>query len=177
MAQASKYKHVPKGDESNKTLTVALVLDRQFLSSRIRLLIVILNIVTQWCEYIDIIASNIPQMKIKAVSQWTARFNIQRKPEKCWCLLRNLSFGLFSHKKIPGLFQNVSKIPGLSKTLFKFQGFPGLSRTGGHHEYTERKKTRLQYIIYEFLEHKLATKTFVAFQLQEKQGLGCKLEK
>ena len=34
-------------------------------------------------EYIDIIASNIPEMKITAVSQRTARFNIQRKPEKC----------------------------------------------------------------------------------------------
>ena len=147
------------------------MLDRQFPSSRIRLLIVILNIVARWCEYIGIIASNIPQMKIKAVSQWTARFNIQRKPEKYWCLLRNLSFGLIGHKKIPGLFQSFSKIPGLSKTLFKFQGFPGLAGT-----MNILKETRLQYIIYKFLEHKLATKTFVAFQLQEKQGLGCKLE-
>ena len=55
-------------------------------------------------------------MKITAVSQWTARFNIQRKTEKCWCLLRNLSFELFDHKKIPGLFQNFSKIPGHSRT-------------------------------------------------------------
>ena len=61
---------------------------------------------------------------------WTARFNIQRKPEKCWCLFRNLSFGLFDHKKssmtFPGLYPNFSKIPGLSRTLFKFQDFPGL---------------------------------------------------
>ena len=81
-------------------------------------------------EYIDIIASNIPQMKIKAVSQWTATFNTQRKPKKCWCLLGNLSSGLFYHKKksrtVQGLFQNFSKIPGLSRTLFKFQDFPGL---------------------------------------------------
>ena len=69
---------------------------------------------------IDIIASNTPQMKIKAVSQWTARFNLQRKPEKCWCLLRDLSFGLFDHKKIPGL----------SRTL----QIPGISRTGGNHD-------------------------------------------
>ena len=80
-------------------------------------------------EYIDIIASNIPQIKIIAASQWTARFNIQRKPKKWWCLLINLSFGLFDHKKNPALFQNFSKIPGISRTLFKFQDFPGLSRT------------------------------------------------
>ena len=80
-------------------------------------------------EYIDIIASNIPQMKIKAVSQWTARFNIQKNPKKCWCLLRNLSFRLFDHKKIPGLFQNFTKIPGLSRTPFKFQDFSGLVKT------------------------------------------------
>ena len=86
-----------------------------------------------WWEYKDIIASNIPQMKIAVVTQWTARFNIQRKPEKCCCLLRNLSFGLFDHKKIPGLFQDFSKIsvkfldfPGF---FFKFQDFPGLVRT------------------------------------------------
>ena len=82
-----------------------------------------------WWEYIDIIASNIPQMKIAAVTQWTARFNIQRKPEKCCCLLRNLPFGLFDHKKIAGLFQDFSKIsakfldfPGF---FFKFLDFPG----------------------------------------------------
>ena len=33
----------------------------------------------------------------------------------------------------PGLFQNFSKTPGLSRTLFKFQDFPGPSRTGGNH--------------------------------------------
>ena len=70
-------------------------------------------------EYIDIIPSNIPQMKI-AVSQWTARFHILRKPEECCCLLRNLSFGLFDHKILPGLSQDFSKIsekiPGLSRT-------------------------------------------------------------
>ena len=71
-------------------------------------------------EYADITEPNIPQMKIKAVSQRTARFNIQRKPEKCWCLLRNLSFGLSDHKKIPGHFQDFSKI------LAKFQDFPKL---------------------------------------------------
>ena len=71
-------------------------------------------------EYIDIIASDIPQMKIKAVSQWTAIFNIERKPEKCRCLLRNLPFRLFGYKKIPGLCQDFFKISA------KFQGFPGL---------------------------------------------------
>ena len=96
----------------------------QFRGSRTRLIIANLNIVTQWCaENINIIASNIPQMKIIAVSQWTARFNMQRKPEKCWFLLRNLSFGLFDHKKIPGLFQDLSKISA------KFQDFSGLVGT------------------------------------------------
>ena len=80
-------------------------------------------------EYIDITASNIPQTKFIAVSQRTFRFNIQRKPEKCWCLLKNLPFGLFDHKKIPRLFQNFSKIQGLSRILFKFQDFPGLVGT------------------------------------------------
>ena len=42
-------KNVPKRDESNKTLTVALGLDMQFRSSSIRLLIANLNIVTQRC--------------------------------------------------------------------------------------------------------------------------------
>ena len=94
--------------------------------------------------YIDTAASNIPQMKIKATSQWLikqlikqfARF-MQRKPKKCWCLLRNLSFGLFDHKKISGLFQDFSKkisakfqdFPGLSSTSRTFQVFPGLVGT------------------------------------------------
>ena len=97
----------------------------QLWSSRIRLWMAKLNIITQWCaEYnIDIIAPNIPQMKITAVSQWTARFNIQRKPEKCWCLLRNLSFGLFDHKKIPVLFRDFSKIS------VNFRTFQGSFRT------------------------------------------------
>ena len=69
--------------------------------------------------YIDITASNIPQMKITAVTQWTATFNIQRKSKKCWCLLRNLSSGLFDHKKIQDS----------SRTLFKFQDFPELLET------------------------------------------------
>ena len=76
--------------------------------------------------YIDITASNIPQMKITAVTQWTATFNIQRKSKKCWCLLRNLSSGLFDHKKNPGLFQDSFQIPGLSRT---FQDFPELLET------------------------------------------------
>ena len=74
-------------------------------------------------EYIDVIASNIPQMKIKAIT----RFNIQRKPEKYWCLLEISPFRLFDHKKIPGLFHDFSKI------LAKSQDFPELSRTGGNH--------------------------------------------
>ena len=101
----------------------------QFRSSRIRFLIANLNIAVQWCfwEYIDITALNIPQIRITAVSQWTARFNIQRKPKKYWCLLGNLSFGLFDHKK---KFQDFSRtfwkvqFPRLSRTLFKFQNFP-----------------------------------------------------
>ena len=79
--------------------------------------------------YTGIIAPNIPQMKITAVSQWTARFNIQRKHEKCWYLLRNLSVGLFDHKKISGLFQNFSKISGLSTTFQDSFQIPGLSKT------------------------------------------------
>ena len=82
-------------------------------------------------EYIDIIASNISQIKITAVSQWTATFNIQRKPDKCWCLLRNLSFGLFDHKEIPGPFQDFSRISA------KFQDFPGLVGTMNGYQITE----------------------------------------
>ena len=91
--------------------------------------------------YIDTVASNIPQMKIKATSQWLikqlikqfARF-MQRKPKKCWCLLRNLSFGLFDHKKISGLFQDFSKkisakFPGLFPTFQGSLQLPGLSRS------------------------------------------------
>ena len=73
-------------------------------------------------SYIDIIAFNISQMKITAVSQWTATFDIQRKPEKCWCLLR-LTISLLdclTAKEIAGLFQDFSKISA------KFQDFPGL---------------------------------------------------
>ena len=74
--------------------------------------------------YIDTVASNITQMKIKATSQWLikqlikqfARF-MQRKPKKCWCLLRNLSFGLFDHQKISGLFQGSLQLPGLSRSF------------------------------------------------------------
>ena len=90
-----------------------------------------------YIDIIDIIATNIPHMKITAVSQWTARFNIQRKPKKCCCLLRNFSFGLFDHKKNSRTFlwvlQNFSKSPGLSRTLLKFQDFPVLSWTSRSH--------------------------------------------
>ena len=116
----------------------------QFHSSRIRLLISNLNI---WISSASDVLRIYRHYCIQYTwnenqnSQWTARFNIQRKPEKCWRLLRNLSFRLFDHKKIPGIFQDFPKIsaefqdfPGLSKTLFKFQNFPGLSRTGGSHE-------------------------------------------
>ena len=71
-------------------------------------------------EYIDIIPSNIPQMKI-AVRQWTARFHILRKPEECWCLLRNLSLGLFG--KNSRTFQNFS---GLFLNSRYFHDFPRL---------------------------------------------------
>ena len=82
--------------------------------------------------YIDIIASNTPQMKIKAVSQWTAWFNIQSKPEKCWCLLRDLSFGLFDQKKKnPRTFPKFQQNPRTFQDSFQI---PGLSRTGGNHE-------------------------------------------
>ena len=67
-------------------------------------------------------------MKIKAVSQRTVTFNIERKPEKSWYLLRNLSFRLFDRKTFQGLFQDFSKISA------KFQGFPGLCRTDGNHD-------------------------------------------
>ena len=88
-------------------------------------------------EYIDIIPSNIPQMKI-AVSQWTARFHILRKPEECWCLLRNLSLDCLTAKyfqDFPRTFPKFQKkfqdFPELLRTLFKFQEFPGLSKIGG----------------------------------------------
>ena len=63
--------YVPKGDESNKTLNVTLGLVMQFRSSRITLLIAILDINTGLLRIyiIHIIASNIPQLKITAVSQ------------------------------------------------------------------------------------------------------------
>ena len=44
IAQTSKHYHVTKRDESNKTITVTLGLDMQLRSSRIRLLITLLNI-------------------------------------------------------------------------------------------------------------------------------------
>ena len=47
MAHTLKYYHAPKGDESNKTLILALGLHRQFRSSRIRLLMANLNMFTQ----------------------------------------------------------------------------------------------------------------------------------
>ena len=50
-----------------------------------------------------------------------------KEPEKFWYLLRNLSFTLFDHKEIPGLFQDFSKISE------KFQDFPELSRTDGNY--------------------------------------------
>ena len=91
-------------------------------------------------EYIDIIASNIPQMKITAVSE-LIHSTYRGSPSKCWCLLRNLSFGLFNHREIPRPFHNFSKIsvkfldfPGLSRNLFKCQYFSGLSRNGRSHE-------------------------------------------
>ena len=72
-------------------------------------------------------------MKIKAVSQQTARFNIQRNPKKCWYLLRNLSFKLFDHKKIPELCQEFSKISSKFQDSFQIPGpsqdFPGLVGT------------------------------------------------
>ena len=63
--------YVSKGDESNKTLNVTLGLVMQFRSSRITLLIAILDINTGLLRIyiIHIIASNIPQLKITAVSQ------------------------------------------------------------------------------------------------------------
>ena len=108
----------------------------QFHSSRIRLLISNLNIwISSASDVLRIYRHYCIQYNWNENqnSQWTARFNIQRKPEKCWRLLRNLSFRLFDHKKIPGIFQDFPKIsaefqdfPGLSKTLFQI---PELSRT------------------------------------------------
>ena len=46
--------------------------------------------------------------------------NPESSAQKCWCLLRYLSFELFDHKKIPGLFQDFSKLSA------KFEDFPGL---------------------------------------------------
>ena len=67
-------------------------------------------------EYIGIIASNIPQKKIIAVSQWIARFNIRVSPKNAGVYLE-ISFAKF--QDFPGLFSN-------SKT---FKDFPGLVGT------------------------------------------------
>ena len=124
----------------------------QFCSSRIRFLIANLNIAVQWCfcEYTDITALNIPQIRITAVSQWTARLNIQRKPKKYWCLLGNLSFGLFDHKKkFQDFSRTFSKVQQNSKI---FQDFPGLfffqipELSSGNHESTsQREKNEENY--------------------------------
>ena len=65
-------------------------------------------------------------MKITAVSQLTATFNIQRKSEKCWCLLRISLLDCLTTKKIPGLFQDFSKISAKSQD---FAGLFSNSRT------------------------------------------------
>ena len=74
-------------------------------------------------------------MKITAVSQLTAIFNIQRKSEKCWCLLR---ISRLTTKKIPGLFQDFPKISVKSQDFPGLFSIPGLSRTGGNHEFNSQ---------------------------------------
>ena len=75
-------------------------------------------------EYIDIIASNIPQKKIIAVSQWTARFNIRVSPKNAGVYLE-ISFALFDHKNFQQnsrTFQDYFQIPRLSRTFQDWWG-------------------------------------------------------
>ena len=67
-----------------------------------------------YCKYIDIIASNIPKMKITAVSQWTARFNIQ-----AWYA------GVYLEISLLGCL-TTKKFQDFSITSAKFHAFPGL---------------------------------------------------
>ena len=69
-----------------------------------------------WWEYIDIMASNIPRMKITAICQWTARFNINRMSEYAGVYLEISLLDCLTTKKS----QDFSKISA------KFQDFPGL---------------------------------------------------
>ena len=67
--------------------------------------------------YIDITSSNTPQMKIKAVSQWTARFNIEKKPKNVGVYLEISLLDCLT-KKIPGFFQDYSySFPRLYNSL------------------------------------------------------------
>ena len=78
-----------------------------------------------WWEYIDIIASNIPRMKITAVCQWTARFNINRMTEYAGVYLEIslLDWPQRNPKTFPKFqqnsrtFQDSFQIPGLSRTF------------------------------------------------------------
>ena len=69
-------------------------------------------------EYIDIIASNIPKWKSKQLVSELLDSTYRGSPKNAGVYLE-ISFGLFDHKEIPGL----------SRTLFKFQDFPGLVGT------------------------------------------------
>lgn len=56
-------------------------------------------------------------MKIKAVSYRESELlDSYRESLKNVGVYLEISFGLFDLKEIPGLFQNFSKIPGLSRT-------------------------------------------------------------
>ena len=79
--------------------------------------------------YIDIIASSTPQMKIKAVVSELLDSTYRASPKNVGAYLEISLLDCLTKKKIPGLFQNFSKIPELSRTLFKFQDFPGLVGT------------------------------------------------
>ena len=67
--------------------------------------------------HIDITSSNTRQMKIKAVSQWTARFNIEKKPKNVGVYLEISLLDCLT-TKIPGFFQDYSySFPGLYNSL------------------------------------------------------------
>ena len=117
-----------------KTFTVALGLDMQFRSSKTRLLIAILNIVTQLCD------ENIETLLHQIYLKWKSQHLVSElldstyigSPKYAGVYLEISLLDCLTTKKcqdFPGLFQNFRKIRGLFRTL----QIPGLSRTAGNH--------------------------------------------
>ena len=71
-------------------------------------------------KYMGIYASNIPKMKITAVSQWTARLTYKGSPKNAVVYLEISLLDCLTTKKIPELFYEFYKISA------KVQVFPGL---------------------------------------------------